>query len=1377
MSEQALQKDIVLEYLCDGARGLGYKKETSGMVSERLFLTADLQTFLKESSPESWKRVRKQYGSDEALTEAIEAQLYAELLSSQNAATFLKQRLGSFTFGGEPFFLFFASGGSIGGKERDFDKNIFTVVPEMAYSFYHEGKKVFSFRPDLAFFVNGVYFGYCELKSVIDGQTAETEGRRKIARDYAAAVEAYARIAFTNDVSESLRRRMLLVFEKAIHITATDLSSLFVVRNLASLTKGLKDRFVKEQIYPSDATAEAETLIKSYPKPSEAAEEQDPVALFRATFSKFYAREEVEKEIRYYNFIKYNYKGRAGRLVRTSNTGTLISPRPKQKYGVDKVLTRLGEFLDHEGEPDYYNDKLRRQLEAQKLPKKRVEEILEERSKILNNKYVYSILLQYAAGFGKSNIIGWLASMMSDMRRDGALVFDKILIVVDRIQLRDQLGEMMENMNLSRVNYTEVTDKRELVAAMTDDPVRVAVVNIQKFNDFETVVSERGLSTKKMRVAFIIDEIHRTNSGKLHDDMRSSFESLQDALEKPYTEGEERTGGKKNVIIGLTATPSDAVLARFGEFYKTENTRPIWIPFDAYTMMEAIRDGYILNPAEHIFKWPVSMTYSVPPGMSDEEEKYALRKKQIYNNDGRIRELSRFIVERLYTTVYPSIRGHGKAMLATASIEAATKYVVEIRRAIERRGPHPRFSDAKVCVVYSDRQGLPPASSFNDGMSEETVIKAFKQGKNGLMIVVDKLQTGFDEPLLHTLFLDKEITGINAIQTISRVNRIAKDKTECHIIDLSHENVSKGYIDDALKLYSDLSFTILEPTEALAKLRKLRDELMAEELYVLYFKRFAAVSGMEDHAERKKALNDILLKVQEWIMREIEEARKRLAAAKEEAPETEEGFEDHARQLKKKVREYLAIIFDFTGIVAIDEELKEPRFMEFWEHYRRIYNTLTRNPSARTEIGVELDSAGFLPGKGIELTATVLPEEGPDPVAPEDSEKPKKPSARSAAKPDPVEEFVKKLNLQEEYHREIIEAGHRLESDFLEYVAADTDFQNVIHTETGFFSDEEKRRRFDRLIRKFRRERSNDYPFELENYLDHYKERLYDYAAGWRPFGSEEAEEDGPAPLRTDFKTYEMPEVRMRPAAEDDKPLNDRQNMSAEGKSPYKPVKETIEEMNEERRRRFKANLWDGEPFDHHNPDELRATKLLTESPNYYEVIPSGRPSEKDNSLYLTIKQEWFDKIVSGEKTVEYRELKPTTISKYLDMRESSDGYILSNPSMREEFEFYLEGYNDGIFSHSPKYFEYLNLAVGYSKERDTATVRVKGIGFVPERYHKGGPFRADFTDESITDEEFRKAARKGIGAIQDLFYKPDGPDTNWILAIHLGEIVDVHRK
>lgn len=1098
MSELALQKDLVLEYLCDGVHGLGYKQEPHGMVSERLFLTADLQLFLKESSPDSWRKVRRKYPSDDALTEAIEEQLYRDILSSQSVATFFKQRLNSFTFDGEPFFLFFASGGSIGEGTRDFEKNIFTVVPEMAYSFKYEGETVFSFRPDLAFFLNGVYFGYCELKSTIDSQTAAREGRLKIAKDYVSMVQAYAEIAHTNDVTETLRRRMMHVFEKAIHITTSDLGELYVIRGISSLTKSLKDRFARDQIYPSDAISEVVEQIKRYPSP--VPEECDPVVLFKETFSRFYARKEVEKEIRYYNFLKYNYKAVGGDLVRVGNRGTLVSPRPKQKFGVDKVISRLWDFLDHESEPDYYTDRLRRQLEAQRLSPDRIEQIVGERARVLNNKYIYSLLLQYAAGFGKSNIIGWLASMMSDMRRDGEPVFDKILIVVDRLQLRDQLNEMMTNMNLSRVNFSDVTNRQELIRGLGDHAIRVMVVNIQKFGDFDSVVAEAGLGTRQMRVAFIIDEIHRSNSGKLHDEMRSGFETLQDALERPYVEGEEQRPSRKNVIIGLTATPSDAVLARFGEFYKTEETRPIWIPFDSYTMREAIEDGYILNPAAHIYCWPVVMEYTVPPGMSNEEEKYTLRKQQIYRNPERIREISRRIVERLYTTVYPSIRGYGKAMLATSSIEAAQIYVREIRKAIEARGPQERFGDAKVYIVYSDRQDMPSASTYNDGMSEEAVIAAFKQGKNGLMIVVDKLQTGFDEPLLHTLFLDKEITDINAIQTISRVNRIARDKVDCHIVDISHQNVNKVYIRQALEKYCDLTFTILEPQQALDRLSRLKRELEESEPYFKFFGTFVKLQDLAE-PQRTTQLNSLLLRVEEWIRHEIAEAKKRIAAAREESDDTGEDFTDQAKRLKSKVGEYMGLIFNFNGIIEIDTELRDPNFMAFWEHYRRIYNTITRSQSGKSEIGVRLDAAGLLPAQSMEIAVTVYPEDKVESTSPDLPESPTRRSTSSPARPDSVAEFVKKLNLEAEPELDLINEARQIEQDFLGYVAADRDFQNMIHTPGGLISDETKVRRFRYLITHFWYEAKGDYSDVLANYLIDYKDRLYDMALGWTPIG------------------------------------------------------------------------------------------------------------------------------------------------------------------------------------------------------------------------------------------------------------------------------------
>lgn len=176
--------------------------------------------------------------------------------------------------------------------------------------------------------------------------------------------------------------------------------------------------------------------------------------------------------------------------------------------------------------------------------------------------------------------------------------------------------------------------------------------------------------------------------------------------------------------------------------------------------------------------------------------------------------------------------------------------------------------------------------------------------------------------------------------------------------------------------------------------------------------------------------------------------------------------------------------------------------------------------------------------------------------------------------------------------------------------------------------------------------------------------------------------------------------------------------------------------------------------------NELNANKELLDSPNYYEVIPSGEPCNKENSLYLTIDQKRFNKIVSGEKTVEYREITEATASRYLDMRESSEGYQLYNPNLPEEANYYFEANNEGIYAYTPRYYEYLRLGLGYNKDRDTAIIRIKGNGLVPEMYHKGGVMRTNPLDESITEEMYQKATQKGDKATQEFFYKPDGKET-----------------
>ena len=227
---------------------------------------------------------------------------------------------------------------------------------------------------------------------------------------------------------------------------------------------------------------------------------------------------------------------------------------------------------------------------------------------------------------------------------------------------------------------------------------------------------------------------------------------------------------------------------RFSGYAESEK---LWRPFDSYTMREAIEDGFILNPLKNIVPVASKMLFDLPSnpleGFSEAEFK-DIQKKQIYENRVRIDAIAKYVADLLVKDVYRQIRGTGKAMLAVHSIKAAIAYHGAVKRhfgELVKEPKYAKYADAPIHIVYSSNQDEQSATGLNGGLSEEKVLENFALSKNGLIIVVAKLQTGFDEKRLHTLFLDKEISGINAIQTISRVNRTAKYKNDCKIIDLS----------------------------------------------------------------------------------------------------------------------------------------------------------------------------------------------------------------------------------------------------------------------------------------------------------------------------------------------------------------------------------------------------------------------------------------------------------------------------------------------------------------------------------------------------------------------------------------------------------------
>jgi hypothetical protein len=189
-------------------------------------------------------------------------------------------------------------------------------------------------------------------------------------------------------------------------------------------------------------------------------------------------------------------------------------------------------------------------------------------------------------------------------------------------------------------------------------------------------------------------------------------------------------------------------------------------PFDSYTMNEAIKDGFILNPLKNIVPVASKMLFDLPSNELEGFEAPNYKdadKKQIYENRDRIYAIAQYIADLLVKDVYRQIRGTGKAMLAVYSIKAAIAYkqaVTQQFNELVKQPKYAKYADAPIYIIYSSNQDEQSATGLNDGLSEEKVLENFALKKNGLIIVVAKLQTGFDEKKLHTLFLDKEIKGI-----------------------------------------------------------------------------------------------------------------------------------------------------------------------------------------------------------------------------------------------------------------------------------------------------------------------------------------------------------------------------------------------------------------------------------------------------------------------------------------------------------------------------------------------------------------------------------------------------------------------------------------
>ncbi|MEK6190729.1 MAG: DEAD/DEAH box helicase family protein [Chloroflexota bacterium] len=431
-------------------------------------------------------------------------------------------------------------------------------------------------------------------------------------------------------------------------------------------------------------------------------------------------------------------------------------------------------------------------------------------------------LVQHSAGSGKSNTIAWLAHrLMSLHGADDLPVFDKVVVITDRVILDRQLQETIYQFEhqtgvVARIDQ----DSAQLAAALAGEQARIVVTTLQKFPFVLGKVE--GLGAR--RFAVIVDEAHSSQTGEAAKDLktalgsRSADEQLAtaeatDAASSPADPQDAlaaqvaaRARQLNLSFFAFTATPKARTLELFGQ--PDEEGR--FVPFHLYSMRQAIEEEFILdvlaNYTTYGTYWRVEKTVANDPTYDTRKARRAIA-RFVALHPHNLAQKAEIIVEHFRAHTRHKIGGKGKAMVVTSSRLHAVRYKQAIDSYLAKRG----YADTKALIAFSgtvDDAGIPFTEPSMNGFPESQTATRFGEPAYGLLIVAEKFQTGYDQPLLHTMYVDKTLVSLAAVQTLSRLNRIHPDKTDTFVLDF--RNDAEGIAESFKPWYET---TVAVPTD------------------------------------------------------------------------------------------------------------------------------------------------------------------------------------------------------------------------------------------------------------------------------------------------------------------------------------------------------------------------------------------------------------------------------------------------------------------------------------------------------------------------------------------------------------------------------------
>ena len=416
----------------------------------------------------------------------------------------------------------------------------------------------------------------------------------------------------------------------------------------------------------------------------------------------------------------------------------------------------------------------------------------------------HNYLVQHSAGSGKSNSIAWLAYRLASLHNeDDDNVFTSTIIVTDRRVLDRQLQDTIASFDHT-AGLVETIGKNKTSKDLRDainDGKKIIITTLQKF----PVIFEEIEDNKGKNFAVIVDEAHSSQTGNSAKKLKAALADTEQALrEYAELEGElednEEDGQDKIVkelithgkqpnlsFFAFTATPKEKTLEMFG----TKQPDGKFRPFHVYSMRQAIEEGFILDVLANYmtFKTSFKISKNIPdnPELPASKGVQAIKRYESLHSFN-LQQKTAVMVEHFKEITQNKIKGKAKAMVVTASRLHAVRYLQEFRNYIEKMG----YTDMDVLVAFSgslnvDEEEVTETklNKTKDGrhISEDQLPEEFHGDNFNVLIVAEKYQTGFDEPLLHTMFVDKKLKNVKAVQTLSRLNRTCSGKKDTFILD------------------------------------------------------------------------------------------------------------------------------------------------------------------------------------------------------------------------------------------------------------------------------------------------------------------------------------------------------------------------------------------------------------------------------------------------------------------------------------------------------------------------------------------------------------------------------------------------------------------